>query len=212
LNFPIKIKKLSTSDSQFFEQVKTIYLNSFPASERQEPSVFTDRFLSGESIFFVILSKENQVLAMCSLFDLHTHDFVLLDYLAVEESNRDKGLGAILFQAIKEWAFKNFKKIIIEVENPLYGEDRLDKERRISFYERQGAQLLTGVRYLLPPLDGKTIEEMNLMIVAKIKDEKFSNKIVFELIEQIYQRVYRRSKNDALLTEIKKGLTSEIIN
>jgi GNAT superfamily N-acetyltransferase len=162
------------SDSQLFEQVKTIYLNSFPASERQELSVFTDRFLRAESIFFIALTEENQVLAMCSLFDINTHDFVLLDYLAVAESFRDLGIGASLFQTIKNWAFDKSKKIIIEVENPLFGENRLDKARRITFYEKQGAQLLTGIRYLLPPLDGNTTEEMNLMLIEKLNANSIS--------------------------------------
>ena len=52
---------------------------------------------------------------------------------------------------------------------------------------------------MLPPLDGSTPTEMILMIFPEYGDEKISGALVKNLIIQMYQELYNRHRDDALL-------------
>jgi GNAT superfamily N-acetyltransferase len=206
LNLSLKFKQLTISDFDQFEQVKRIYLNSFPASERQKVSVFTERFFNGKNLFFVLINDNNEVVAMCSIFEIQKLNFVLLDYMAVDTNFRNRGIGSILFTAVRDIVIENKKKIIIEVENPLFGVNNFERENRIRFYQKHGAKLLDDIRYILPPMDGKMFEEMKLMISEERDSVLLTKEEIYALIEQMYVQVYNRDENDKLLLEIKHGM------
>jgi len=73
-------------------------------------------------------------------------------YLAIQPGLRGQGLGAQVYQAILERLDPNdFDLLLFEVEIPEIqpdGEHRRIAQRRIGFYQRQGAQLLGGIDYL----------------------------------------------------------------
>jgi ribosomal protein S18 acetylase RimI-like enzyme len=85
----------------------------------------------------------------------------LLWYIAINPSRRSQGLGSILYQAlIQELIDHGCRVVLFEVETPGEAhtpEQKLLAERRIRFYQRQGAFLLNGISYLqyvgshLPP-------------------------------------------------------------
>ncbi len=72
-------------------------------------------------------------------------------YLAVTPEMRGQGLGTCLYQMVCEQVFRRAEILIFEVEMPERAhtpEERQWCERRIRFYQRNGAQLLTGIHYL----------------------------------------------------------------
>ncbi|MGL4500186.1 MAG: hypothetical protein ACRCU2_14065, partial [Planktothrix sp.] len=83
--------------------------------------------------------------------------------------------------------------------NPQFCEDSLQAERRIQFYQNNGAKLLQSVRYVLPPLSGDVPTEMLLMMVPAELGGQLPGKQVKQLIEQVYQEMYDRPSDDALL-------------
>ena len=89
--------------------------------------------------------------------------------------------------------------MILEVENPKFGDRVQEKERRVAFYKRQGARELEGVRYLLPPLEGNIPTEMILMMFCEFSQENIDATTVRNLIIQIYRELYGREGDDALL-------------
>ena len=71
---------------------------------------------------------------------------LLLDYYAVTRTERSQGYGSIFLKNLQE-KLNSFSGIIIELEslNAAKNEtQRMERERRISFYERNGAQK-TGI-------------------------------------------------------------------
>ena len=70
-----------------------------------------------------------------------TEENILMDYLAVIPEYRCKGLGSKFISIIKEEFSEKFSTLLAEVENPKYSldeNDRLNRERRILFYIKNG--------------------------------------------------------------------------
>lgn len=88
----------------------------------------------------------------CFLVVSKQRDAVLLDYFAIFDKLRGKGLGSICLGLLKEEIERRkFGTLILEVENPRFGKDEEEKElrrRRIAFYVRNG-MTLTHLRIFL---------------------------------------------------------------
>jgi len=70
-------------------------------------------------------------------------------YLAVDPDIRGRGLGAKCYAEVKRRAKEaGAKALLFEVELPEESDDPELARRRIEFYRRQGALLLSGIRYL----------------------------------------------------------------
>ena len=72
-------------------------------------------------------------------------------YLAVRPELRSAGLGSAFYQSIAASALTHHRLLILEVEMPAEAPDEASRrlrERRIDFYRRNGARLLTGIDYL----------------------------------------------------------------
>lgn len=64
----------------------------------------------------------------------------LLDYYAIEPSFRSKGYGSAFFQAV----CAQVPGLVLEVEDPAFSldeQDRVKRERRIAFYQRNGCRM-----------------------------------------------------------------------
>ena len=65
----------------------------------------------------------------------------LLDYLAVREDLRGKGIGGAFLRAMADWMTRRFDSVLLESEDPDYARSdhaRRVMERRIGFYLRNG--------------------------------------------------------------------------
>lgn len=91
--------------------------------------------------------------------------YLLLDYLGVEASRRNAGLGGEILRLL-QGAFRDRKGILVESEAPEGGPEDALRRRRLGFYQRNGFRplsydcLLFGVHYrtfLLSP-NGKGTE------------------------------------------------------
>lgn len=73
---------------------------------------------------------------------------VLLDYLAVDENRRGRGIGTMLLGQLRSYYSEKADVILIECERPLSAPDEIGARKRIRFYARSGA-VLTNVRIWL---------------------------------------------------------------
>ena len=99
---------------------------------------------------------------------------------------------------------------MLEVENPDYGRNKRQRKSRIEFYRRNGAVMLKNVRYILPPLGGKTSTEMNLMILPMYSQPTMKKNAVGNLILRIYNEVYGRSEDDQIVRSTCQGIPDTI--
>ncbi len=97
--------------------------------------------------------NENTLIAYATIFSLPDSPVVLLDYFAVQPQYRANGIGSSFFKELKsvvKTEFKNAKVVAIECENPEFSttkQEKLTREKRISFYKQNGAILTDSKLY-----------------------------------------------------------------
>lgn len=193
----------------YFNQAIQIYDEAFPSNEKQSLDLVINRIQEGKSKLVVGII-ETEVVCMSLIWDFNSLDFVLLDYMAVSKNHRNKNFGSKLFQHLSKIISSINKYMIIEVESHLFGNNSLERKRRINFYIQNGAHVLDDVNYILPSLDGTSPTEMLLMISPNYKDNYLNRKVVNELISRLYIELYKTNKNDIVLNRILKRLPNKI--
>ena len=195
----VQFRRIGTSESAYFFDVYAIYLQAFPPEERQSMEVLVERFQKGRNELFV-LEADQKVLAFALLWPLSGTRFTLLDYLAVDSEFRSSGYGSLMLSCLKTEMFHQDKHLVLEVENPDYGRDTLSKQKRIEFYLKNGAVLLSNVRYLIPALDfSNNHVEMHLMLLPKYAITKAE---CAEIIEKTHLEVYARQTSKELVQRL----------
>lgn len=115
-------------------------LADFPSMERRPLSSIRRLYEKGQYRCLVLMEEE-RVAAYATFIHDASIDSVLLDYFAVDESQRGSGIGSrFLAMLPPQWPGK--RGILLECELPDAAQDdaqRTVRERRIRFYERGGA-------------------------------------------------------------------------
>ncbi len=166
---------VSLSDTAL-PRIKEIYTGSFPPEERLGEWFFTQGIESraseprpGWPVFHLLVSEEEGRVggfAAANYFavegDGSPINLGFLIYLAVDAPGRSRGTGALLYastlaQLALDASFggRKLTGMAFTVERPdaaSSGMERVQRERRIAFYLRQGADLLASVDYENPPL------------------------------------------------------------
>jgi GNAT superfamily N-acetyltransferase len=184
-----------------FAAAMTIYENAFIPAERHPLPQLTERVASGKNLLQVGYIQ-GRVVFLALFWPLINTDFILLDYMATLPEYRNRGIGAAFMLRQRGELIRNSQHLVLEVEAPDSGENRVERQRRILFYKRIGACIINGVRYLLPPLHGDTPTEMRLMFFPAQRGETMSAKTLRVLITKLYQELYGRGNDDPLLTSV----------
>jgi hypothetical protein len=119
--------------------------------------------------------------------------------MEVKKDHRNKGIGTKFMENIFDIFKVKNKYLILEVENPDYGDNTWQRARRIEFYKRHGSKEMKKLRYILPPLFRDTPKEMILMVLPQYKSGKIPGKLVKKIIIQVYKGLYGRNENYPLL-------------
>ena len=135
--------------------------------------------------------------------------------MAVRSDLRNQGLGATLFQALVDIVSQErpgADYLLLEVDDDRRGDsaDQLIARRRIGFYRRLGAKLLTNVDYLFPSHNGPPVP-MRLMAYEFHQGKPISKTAIGAAMGAIFTVVHGRSANDPLLRSIIGALPSTAI-
>jgi hypothetical protein len=150
-----------------------------------------DRITKGQNQLYTGESA-GKVVFMALLWPLQGTDFILLDYMATHTDHRGKNIAAAFLQQMRTELEAQDKYFIIETEDPAFGANTEERTRRLAFYKRNGAEVLEGVRYILPALQGNEPTDMLLMIFPANVDTQIDASLVRSLVTQIYREVYGR--------------------
>ena len=203
----IKFSEIKDINHRDFEEAIRIYEESFPSNERQ--SIYTiKKRIQGDLYKMFIGRLKDKVVFMALLYPLKNTDFILLDYMATDENFINKSIGTDLIKNILGKITPKY--LILEVENPNYGNNKEQRERRIKFYRRLGAKEMKNVRYILPPLSGNTPTEMILMVLPNYGEGKIDGHTVKKFIIQLYKELYSRNENDDLLNSFVNNIKNSI--
>ncbi|MCW3095255.1 MAG: acetyltransferase, N-acetylglutamate synthase [Chthonomonadaceae bacterium] len=154
-----------------------IYEQAFPLYEQTTTSSWIENLLDrSESarIFVVALDRESDQVAGMAFYEtcrsVSQPPVVYLWYLCTRVDLRGQGLGRKIYQMLTERLFATgARAIVFEVERPdavlLHGPDAAElAARRIRWYQRNGALLLSNVDYLQHVDNGLPPTPMYLMI------------------------------------------------
>ena len=203
----VRFSKIRNIDHKDFEEAISIYQESFPSNERQTKDTIKKRI--NENIYQMFIGHlENKVVFMALLYPLKKTDFILLDYMATEESFRGKTIGTFFIKNILKKIKPKY--LILEIENPRDGNNKTQRKQRMKFYKRLGAKQMKNVRYILPPLSGNVPTEMVLMVLPDYSKGKIESALVKKLIKQIYKELYDRNKEDELLNSFINEIKNPI--
>lgn len=139
---------------QSLEEMKEIYdgmlSGHFPADEIKPFWKIKDSYEKGEYMGYGLYrhAEDRECLAYAWMCSIRDENWILLDYYAVTEKLRGRGMGSRFLKHLFEECTEGIP-VIIEVEDPdrleNIPEDRREEERerrlrRISFYLRNGVQ------------------------------------------------------------------------
>ena len=194
----LEFKMISDPRAPEVSQVLDIFVSSFPSNERPPVEKVLKRIELG--LYWVIVAKVgNEVVAFSLLFPLTGSEYVLLDYTAVKNGLRGQGIGSKIMKCVLVSEAVRGKQLVLEVEDPDFGEDPRLKKDRIRFYRRFGVRELKDVKYQLPPFDGTQPTEMRILGIFDPKTKVLPREEVQSLIILIYEEVYHRGPDDELL-------------
>lgn len=206
---PLIFKQIVSTKDIYYADAMLIYQEAFPSNERQLLSKISERIAAGKSQLFVGIMDE-EVICMALLWDFSNTDFTLLDYMAVSEKHRNNHFGTKMFNFLVDKVKSNHKFLLLEVENYLFGNNREQRKKRVNFYLKNGSYLLDNVPYVLPSLDNSLPLEALLMIAPKYKSAHLKKSEIENLIKRLYQEIYEKSENDALLVSVLKNIPNKI--
>ncbi len=162
----VKFYENNDTNHKDFEDAIKIYIESFPPNERHSIATIKTRIESGYYRLF-IGRLENEVVFMALFWPLKNTEFILFDYMAVKKNYRNKGIGTKFLENIFDILKVKDRYLILEVENPEYGDNKEQRKKRVAFYKRHGAKIMKNLRYILPPIGGGAPTEMLLMILPE---------------------------------------------
>ena len=185
---------ITDTSSAAFSKAMNIYFECFPVNERQTEQTIIDRVQQGRNQMYAA-RIDDEIVFMALLWPLSGTDFILVDYLATSNRHRGKNIASLFMQELR----KRQEYFLLEVEDPAYGSNTAQRQKRIDFYLKNGARILKDVSYLLPPVQGNTPTEMLLMIFPGYKSDTISKQLVKKLITQVYKELYGRDADEASL-------------
>ena len=153
------MKMIKITGDSFLDEIKSLYERAFPPSEKKPFALILKKRDTGEMEIYSIVGDSGEFLGL-AIFILHGR-IALLDYFAIDDSVRGKGIGSTALSKIKE-LFPE-KVLLLEIEDPEEkGADNTpERMRRERFYTSRGMSvmpykiMLFGVKMLVLTFDGE---------------------------------------------------------
>ncbi|MDY0931860.1 GNAT family N-acetyltransferase [Chryseobacterium sp. CFBP8996] len=165
--------QITSPDDYRVQQIYHSYSTTFPEDERREWSQFIKLFEhSNVKVISVLNDTEN--VGYLILWELTNYVFV--EHFEVFAEFRNQKLGS----HITDYLFKNYPRIILEIEPEHLNEDA---KRRFSFYQRNGFNLIDET--YIQPSYGEGKKSLPLWLLANYSPENLK-----EVKDEIYDIVY----------------------
>lgn len=204
------MKIIKATDEKRLKLIEDLYLRAFPKSERKPFSLMVGKQAEGT---MELLSIEEDLAFLGLAIFAHDKDIALLDYFAITDEMRGKGIGSRAIKALQKiYAGKRFVLEIETTKKPC--KDLEMREHRKAFYIRNGLHTmdfdvnLFGVEMeILSNADSLNFDEY-LDVYRNACGLKFADKI--HLIRQAEQEPV----NETTVTdyvEKKTGITKNLI-
>lgn len=204
----LRIHRVVSAREPEFRELLRIYEEAIPASERKSAFALAEMAMRPEYLFLTIGDEYAVVgfsIAMCF------EDAALLEYMAVDATERGKGIGAELFRQTVARPELCDRFVLIEVESEAEDrEDRGERMRRKNFYRRLGCRQIEGLQYRMPQVSSAEPPPMDMMMYRSVLPDAVSRADVRRWIEACYCRVYGKQSDDPRIDEMVARLPEQV--
>jgi len=165
--------QITSPDDYRVQQIFHSYSTTFPEDERRAWSQFIKLF-EHPNVKVISVLNDTENIGYLIIWELSNHIFV--EHFEVFSEFRNQKLGS----HITDYLFKNYPRIILEIEPEHLNEDA---KRRFSFYQRNGFNLIDEM--YVQPSYGEGKKSLKLWLLANYSPENLK-----DVKDEIYDIVY----------------------
>ena len=193
----LHVQALARNNQDEFDGFYAIYSTAFPHSEQKSRDTLLHMISSAFYTVYLAYNDE-KIVGFCMMYHALNEDFFLLEYMAINETQRGVGLGSTLLKSSIEQLYKAHgeRALLIEIESP--DEPSLDqkiREKREQFYRHLGALKIDSFDYILALQSVEKAPKMKLLVYHQnVRD--IPKKTLQRWLEKIYMDVYGCTQDD----------------
>jgi hypothetical protein len=201
---------LKSAADPSFEQFFRIYAESIHARE-QKPKELIAKMVARRDYKIFLQKLDGDVTGFSIMFAPPGEDFCLLEYMAVDSSRRNTGLGGRLFlhttQAMGTPGGAPLP-MLLEVDSDREpSPDQQMRKRRLEFYKRLGCLRVAALPYILPLVGTGAVPEMFLLVHAPAEARFIPKSQLRHWLAVIYEKVYSCPPNDPRIARMLEGVS-----
>jgi GNAT superfamily N-acetyltransferase len=194
-----------------FKALYTIYRESIDPREQKSEAQLAAMVLR-PNYLFLMLQDDHRMVGFSISFVALEEPFCLLEYLAVDESYRGRGVGSELFRETVSAIHRQRSVILLEVDSdrePSAGQEL--RRRRQNFYRRLGCRRVAGCAYILPLPGARPPPAMDLFMHVREPMSVIPRAQLRHWVEVIYRDVYGCSANDPRIEMMLDGVADPVV-
>jgi hypothetical protein len=207
----IKTSLIRDSADQRFATLIKIYQASIEPSEQKSPEVLRE-MASDVRYGFHVLEALDDVVGFAIVFTPADREFWLLEYIAIEATRRDAGIGTDLFMRVaKTMSNENAGACgVLEVDQAVGDMNAAAQaRRRLGFYAGCGCKKLQGLTYILPLESNRPPPVMHILLWG-LPHSAISKETLTRWLRTIYSEVYSQSSSDFRISKMVSHLPERI--
>jgi GNAT superfamily N-acetyltransferase len=208
-----KVARINATAGDILDAVVRIYDASLPASERKPVEAIRDMADRPDYRLIAATDEAGRTIGFAAVFVPPNETFALLEYLAVDESVRGRGVGAALFAGVVDALHGESRdlSLLVEVDADIEGApDRDLRVRRQAFYRRLGCRRIADLDYELPLRTGGLPPPMHLFVHRRPDDPPRPRADLAHALRRIYADVYGQTPDDPRIQRMLARVTDPV--
>jgi GNAT superfamily N-acetyltransferase len=206
----MNVHRVRSAGEPAFDGLLQIYKGALPASERKSVDALRQMIERPEYLFLTV-DDSDAVVGFAIAIALAGCDAALLEYMAVDEKRRGRGIGKLLFRAIAGWPAVHQRTLLIEVESSEAASPEAEnRERRNQSYRRLGCRQIEGLTYVMPRVSAEAPPAMDMLVYRPELPADIEKPRLRAWLEACYAHVYQQQLPDARIEAMLQGLPDRI--
>ncbi len=195
-----------------FRDLLRIYREAIPSSERKDDLVLSE-MLARDDYEFRVAQLGSGVAGFTIVKSFRSCDASLLEYMAVDRTQRGNGIGSLLFRHASSAESTITRYVLIEVEDAEevagLSEDA-QRRRRKAFYRANGCREVAEFSYLMPVVSTERPPAMRLMVYRRDFPNAIDKAELRRWLEAIYVEVYRQPVSDPRIAQMLASVQNPV--
>lgn len=199
----LKVHALEQNNPHEFDGFYAIYSTAFPPSEQKSRDALLH--MVHASFYTIYLAyNDEKIVGFCIMYHPDNEDFFLLEYMAVDETQRGIGLGSTLLQSSIEYLYNTcgIRALLIEIDSPEKSSHEQEiRKKREQFYRRLGALTIDPFDYILALQSSQEPPPMELLVYHP-RMKEVPKETLHHWLEKLYVDVYGCARNDPRIAQM----------